>query len=346
MMNTAAANSNALPPAARGPGSETVACNRTEWALLRATGPDAAEFLHGQLSCDVKSLGAGDGRYWSYNSPKGRMLANGVLWRAPAASADGAVTLVLAADVADAIRRRLSMFVMRAKVRIDDVSDHRTVIGLAGPGSAGVVRDRLGIEPLRSRAIPFDEEGIAFTLPDHRILLVVEEAGAAALQTKLMASIAFVSTDAWRWHGIDAGVPWIGAATSDAFIPQMANWDLLGGVDFRKGCYPGQEIVARMQYLGKLKERLFAFHADADVADAAPATRIYSAAFGPQACGTVVNAATDPSGGTALLAVAQLAAVGAADLTLGRAGGAALTQRPLPYDVPAAAPGGPVPAAG
>jgi tRNA-modifying protein YgfZ len=115
-------------------------------------------------------------------------------------------------------------------------------------------------------------------------------------------------------------------------VPQTANWDLLGGVNFRKGCYTGQEIIARMQYLGRIKERLFAFHVDAR--DVAPATRLYSAAFGEQACGTVVDAAPDPVGGTALLAVAQLAAAGADDLMLGAPGGPRLARRPLPYDVP------------
>ena len=139
----------------------------------------------------------------------------------------------------------------------------------------------------------------------------------------------------WNWYGVAAGVPLITAATSDLFVPQTANWDVLGGVSFRKGCYPGQEIVARMQYLGRLKERLFAFHTDA--LDVAPATRLHSATFDVrQACGTVVNAAPDPAGGTALLAVVQMAAVEADDLTLAEPVGARLTRRPLPYTVPAA----------
>ena len=344
MMN-AAATAPAIPLATAGNRPGPVACNRTGWALLRATGPDAADFLHGQLSSDVKSLRDGEGRYWSYNSPKGRMLANGVLWRAPAASAGDGIMVVLAADLADAIRRRLSMFVLRAKARIDDVTGQHAMIGVAG--GADAVRERLGAEPVVSRAVPFGERGIVFTLPDHRILVVADAADAATIEATLALSLPFADTDTWRWHGIASGVPWITAATSDAFIPQMANWDLLGGVDFRKGCYPGQEIVARMQYLGQLKERLFAFHADADVAEASPGTRIYSVAFGTdQACGTVVDAAPDPSGGVALRAVAQLAAVGTRDMTLGRPGGAALTQRPLPYDVPANVSGGTVPSAG
>ena len=134
--------------------------------------------------------------------------------------------------------------------------------------------------------------------------------------------------------GIAAGVPKVTAATSDMFVPQALNWDLLGGVSFQKGCYTGQEIVARMQYLGRLKERLYAFRTHAD--EVKPAARLYSAAFGDQACGTVVNAAPDPAGGSALLAVAQREAADAGDVRLGALDGLPLSAQRLPYAVPAA----------
>ena len=130
-------------------------------------------------------------------------------------------------------------------------------------------------------------------------------------------------------------MPKVTAATSDMFVPQALNWDLLGGVSFQKGCYTGQEIVARMQYLGRLKERLYAFRTQAD--DVQPAGRLYSAAFGDQACGTVVNAAPDPAGGSALLAVAQREAADAGDVRLDALDGLPLLPQRLPYDVPAAA---------
>jgi tRNA-modifying protein YgfZ len=315
------------------------ACNHTGWKVLRVSGDDAVAFLHSQLSSDVQSLGPGDGQYWSYNSPKGRMLANGVLWRAPAEAGDPGITLLLAGDVADATRRRLAMFVLRAKVRLDDASATSMLIGIAGNGSAEASSQAFGVSPPPGRAVAFAGGASAFTLPDRRIAIVAPQAEGPVLHAALARHASVVTSDVWRWFGVAAGVPWITAATSDLFVPQMANWDLLGGVSFRKGCYPGQEIVARMQYLGRLKERLFAFHADA--LDAAPGTRLYSAAFGPeQACGTVVNAAPDlVAGGVALLAVVQLAAVDAGDIVLGEPGGPRLMQRSLPYDVPVVAPG-------
>jgi tRNA-modifying protein YgfZ len=312
-----------------------VACSHTGWGLLRASGDDAIAFLHGQLSSDVESLGPGDGQYWSYNSPKGRMLANGVLWRSPADEADVAITLLLADDLAETIRRRLSMFVLRARAKIEDDSARSALIGLAGGPDGDVSRAAFGIAPRPSCAVAFGDGATAFALPDGRSVIVAPAENAPMLRAAIARHASVVESGVWRWYGIAAGVPWITAATSDRFVPQAANWDLLGGVSFRKGCYPGQEIVARMQYLGRLKERLFAFHT-AETGDVAPAARLYSATFdSTQACGTVVNAARAPSGGIALLAVVQTMAVEADDLTLDAPGGARLTRRPLPYAVPA-----------
>ena len=127
------------------------------------------------------------------------------------------------------------------------------------------------------------------------------------------------------------------AATSDQFVPQMLNWDALQGISFQKGCYPGQEIVARMRYLGRLKERLYRFHVTAP-SEPKPGERIYSEAFGPTPCGTVVNAAPAPDDGYALLAVVQIGAIDAGGLALGAKDGPPLARVELPYAVPEAAP--------
>jgi folate-binding protein YgfZ len=230
------------------------------------------------------------------------------------------------------------VFVLRAKVAIEDARGTTMLIGIAGHGSAEASSHAFGVSPLPGRAVAFAGGASAFTLPDRRIAIVAPPTEGPVLHAALARHASVVGNDVWRWYGVAAGVPCITAATSDLFVPQMANWDLLGGVSFRKGCYPGQEIVARMQYLGRLKERLFAFHADA--LDATPGTRLHSAAFAGQACGTVVNAAPDlVAGGVALLAVVQLAAVEADDIALGEPGGPRLMRRSLPYDVPAGATG-------
>ncbi len=122
------------------------------------------------------------------------------------------------------------------------------------------------------------------------------------------------------------------APVQDRFIAQTANWDVLGGVNFHKGCYTGQEIIARMHYLGRLKERLFAFHAPE--ASVAPGARLFSSAFGDQPCGTVVNAAPAPGGGCDLLAVLQIAAAAGGDVHLDAPDGPRLEPVPLPYEIP------------
>jgi len=313
---------------------DPAACLDTRWSMLRVAGSDAIAFLHGQLSSDVEALGPGSGQYWSYNSPKGRMLANGVLWRAPAGDS---VTMLVAADLAESLRKRLAMFVLRAKATIEDAGRAMTLIGIAGDRAAEAVHDAFGPSLAPGAAAAFGRDAQAFMLPDCRVVVVASQAEGPVLQAALARHAPWIGNDEWRWFGIAAGVPWITAVTSDLFIPQTLNFDLLGGVSFTKGCYPGQEIVARMQYLGRLKERLFAFHADA--LDAGPAMRLYSATLdATQPCGTLVDAAPDVDGGVALLAVAQIAAVEADDVTLGAPGGPRLVRRPLPYAVPMDAP--------
>lgn len=323
------------PSAVSGGESAAVACPETGFGLIEVSGSDAASFLHGQVSSDVRALEPGRARYSSYNSPKGRMLANMIVLRLPAAFGDDGFLLLLAADLAETIRRRLAMFVLRAKVTVRDATGDYAICGIAGPGRADAARAALGVVPGPFEAQPIERGALVLALPDGRLLAVCPRAQAPLLQADILRHAKLADLQTWRRHDIEAGIPWIGAATSDLFVPQTANWEVLGGVDFQKGCYPGQEIVARTQYLGRLKERLFAFRAA--VPDVAPASKLHSPAFGEQACGTVVSAVPDPDGGCLLLAVVQVAAVESADIRLGDEPGTPLALRPLPYALPPAA---------
>jgi folate-binding protein YgfZ len=170
-------------------------------------------------------------------------------------------------------------------------------------------------------------------LPGPRYVVVAPRAAGETARAELLRHASAASYDVWQWLTIRAGIPVITAATQDHFVAQTVNWDILGGIDFQKGCYTGQEIIARTHYLGRLKERTLLFHAEAE--SVRPSQRLYSAAFGDQACGTVVNAAAAPAGGFDLLAVLQLAAE-RDDVHLGSPDGPALTPLPLPYAIPAA----------
>ncbi len=280
-------------------------------AAFDATGADARDFLQGQLSSDVKALAVGEGQYASYNSPKGRMLATLVVWRREAER----FTLVAAADLAEVLARRIGLFVLRAKVAW--TPRRSPLVGLGGTAAWQAA----GIEAaFRSGA-----DGATLALPDGRALV-----DAPALPTGL-AALPEADESTWRWLGVRAGVPVVTEATREALIAQSANWELVGGVDFRKGCYPGQEIIARMQYLGRLKERLQGFHV-AGHGTAVPAAGAPVTTPGrDEAVGTVVNAEPAPGGGTDLLAVVR---VDAQDVPL-FAAGAALEARRLPYAVTA-----------
>ena len=308
--------------------SGTIAAPVPGLGFLAFEGPDAEAFLHAQLSTDVTAMAPGAAGWSSYNSPKGRMLGSLLLWR----RAPHAFAAFVAADLAESLRKRLSMYVLRSKVTVTDLTTAGRRFGLAGPGASRCIRAALGQAPDPAHGAMAGECSVVAT-PDGRYLVHAPDAVADAAWTGLLAHAQGVTAEHWDWLAVAAGVPLITRATQDLFVPQTANWDLIGGINFHKGCYPGQEIVARMQYLGRLKERLLAFHTAAEVP--APATPLYSAAFGAQACGTVVNAAPAPGGGSDLLAVVQWVALDDDALHLGAPDGPVLSLRALPYEVPA-----------
>jgi len=319
----------AVPPSSVAPDyllQVPVACDVPDYSLLVFEGPDTQSFLQGQLSNDVAALVPGNVQWTSYNSPKGRMLATLLLWR----SGPDAFRALVARDVAESVRKRLSMFVLRAKVRISDATAGQAFLGVIGKGAADAVGAALGSCPSPGTVMTGDaQSSIAFF--DGRILVVATDGELA--RTMLRKHAGAVAPELWRWLGVRAGVPLIMAATQDLFVPQTANWDLLQGVSFQKGCYTGQEIIARTQYLGRLKERMHLYHLDD--APPAPATKVYGSVFADQACGTVVNAAVAPSGGSDILIVVQESALAAPPLHVASPGGPMLAALPLPYAIPA-----------
>lgn len=295
-------------------------------AGLAFDGPDAASFLHGQLSTDAAAMPVGSVSLSTYNSPKGRVLASLVLFR----RAPESFVALVAADLAAALRKRLAMFVLRAKIAVADASVTHAVVGVGGDGAAAALGRVFGAVPLAGHGLSV-AEGEVLALPDGRYALLV----AAGTEPALLARLGLRAVPgAFEAQGIRAGVPVVTLATQDRFVAQTLNFDLLGGIHFRKGCYPGQEIVARMQYLGRLKERLFAFATSA--APPAPGTPLVDALAPEPPAGTVV-AAVAVDGGSELLAVASFAAVEGGALHLAHADGPALARLPLPYAIPAPA---------
>ena len=218
--------------------------------------------------------------------------------------------------------KRLSMFVLRAKCKLSDASDEIALFGVVGPAAAAMLGDAAVLQRR-----------------PHGGASAIRLADAAGLQRALLAAPVDVDVAAapamtlatWRWLEVESGIVTIEAATVDRFVPQMVNFELVGGVDFQKGCYPGQEVVARSQYRGTTKRRTFLF--DCDAVPAA-GQDVYVAGEANEPAGTVANAAPHPEhpGGSALVEV-RLAALGA-DLRLGTVDGPRLRQRTLPYPVP------------
>jgi tRNA-modifying protein YgfZ len=291
-----------------------------DWGVISATGPDAASFLHGQLTQDVGHLGDGEARLAGYCSAKGRLLASFVIWRASPEQ----VMLACSADLLAPTLKRLSMFVLRAKCKLTDASQGLALFGLAGATAAEWLGHDLPGGPW---AMASRGDARVIRLPDAGGLprwLLAQSAAADA------PALPALDADSWRWLEVRSAIPRIVAATTEQFVPQMVNLELVGGVDFQKGCYPGQEIVARSQYRGTLKRRM---HLLASTGAVAPGQDVVHSADPGQPAGMIVLAAPGPDGRWAALAELKIgAALLPGQLSVGDA---LLTPTELPYPIPA-----------
>lgn len=303
----------------------SVACALTHLGIIRVSGPDARAFLQSQLSNDV--LGLGDASQLSaYCTAQGRMIA---LFRV--VPREGELYLLLPHELLEPVLKRLRMYVLRAKVTLSD-ADNWAVLGLSGPQSAPLLRRAQLPAPAAPQAVTANDTTVlAISGLAPRYLLLGPQATIRALSAQLPAA-ALVGSSAWSWLDIRAGLPTIGAATTEAFVPQMANLDLLGGINFRKGCYPGQEIVARTHYLGRLKQRLYRASLPAGHALPPPGTTLSATNLPGQPAGTVVDAQRGPEDQVDLLAVIQISSHDEAAVFWGET---PLTFHDLPYPLAA-----------
>ncbi|MCD2516682.1 folate-binding protein [Massilia sp. G4R7] len=306
----------------------------TDLGIIAVQGEDAAGFLHKQLTNDVEQMGQNEARLAGYCTPKGRLQATFLYWR----DAD-TVYLQLPRAIQPPLQKRLSMFVLRAKARLRDATEEAplaAVLGLGGAKAETALRRHVPQLPEAPHGKVTGEFGTvirlqdAFKAPRYLWLATIDAAGAAL--PGLAGELALGGNQAWRLAAIHAGVPQISAATQEQFVPQMVNLELLGGVNFKKGCYPGQEIVARSQYLGKLKRRTALATVDNPAARAGD--EVYAMEDPGQPCGMVVNAAPNGLGGSDLLVEMKLGALGE-DVRHGAAGGPALRFEQMPYHLDA-----------
>lgn len=265
--------------------------------LLEVSGPDARSFLHAQLTNDVAGLPPDQTRYAGWCSPKGRLLASLLL----IPRGDGFL-LQLARDIAPAVARRLAMFVLRAKVTVADVSAVWAQFGLWGQGAEQRLATLGVATPGRALEACSNASTIAIRIAAQRFLVVAP----ASQRTQLEAALCTGSEQAWQLEEIRLGRALVSAATQDLFLPQMLDFERLGALDFTKGCYPGQEVVARTQYRGQLKRRLVRARLGIPVS---PGAELYSDGQPSEPSGTVVTSAVTAGGGSEFLAVVQVAAL-------------------------------------
>ena len=279
--------------------------------VIRVQGEDAAAFLHGQLTQDFALLGDQQARLAAFCSAKGRMLASCIGFK----HSPSDILLVCSRDLLAPALRRLSMFVMRAKARLSDASEDfelRGLAGLAGTDGAPWTLVRQGAATL-VRLYPAD--GVA------RALWVAPVGDAPPTGPHLDSA-------AWLHAEVRSGVATLSAPVVEAFVPQMLNYESVGGVNFKKGCYPGQEVIARSQFRGTLKRRAFLAHCSVAMA---PGQEIFSASDADQPCATVVQAAAAPGGGFDAIVSGQVAALQGQDLRLGSASGPPVHAQAAPY---------------
>ncbi len=297
----------------------------TDLGLIRASGPEAADFLHNLLSNDINGMAATTARFAGFCTAKGRLLATLLIWR------DGDdLLLLLPGDIHAAILKKLSMYILRAKVKLTDASDQFALIGLSVKGAVPPGLTFGAVTAVPAGRVEPACGGHAIGLEADRWVIAVPIAAAAECWTSLASGARAVGLAAWQWLEIAAGKPRVVAATQEAFVPQMLNMELpaVAGVSFTKGCYPGQEIVARTQYLGKVKRRMYRARLAAPVA---PGTHLYAPETADQHCGAIVSVAPAPDGDFEALVCVQSAAVESGEVHVERVDGPRLAFLSLPY---------------
>ena len=285
----------------------TILCPLMHLAPFECSGEDAQTFLHNQLTSDVNHLGKDAAQYAAWCSPKGRMLASFILSRN-----DNGYLGLLSADLRTFILKRLQMYVLRSKVKIVDRSSDLQCLGVAGPKAEAALLQAGLPMPTALMNTASNAKTTVIRLDEGRFIIIANSATAPSVWEPLAQIAVPTGVPAWLWLDIQAGTPFVTEATKEAFVPQMVNYDKIGGVSFHKGCYPGQEVVARTQYLGKVKRHLYRFHAERGL----PAGgSIYPAGSSEaQPCGIIASTAPSPEGGYDGLAVILEGTIGNGEL--------------------------------
>lgn len=307
-------------------GTAPLLMDLSHLGLLAVGGEDAETFLQGQFTNDVRQATLSQGQYSAHCTPKGRMLASFFLWRE-----EDSFRLQLPASMLESFAKRLSMYVLRSKVKVSDIGDSMVRFGVAGSGAAEILGRQ--ISPLPSSDLGVSRHGgmTVIRIGAERFEVIAAPEQAITLWQAFARGCTAAGSSRWEWFDIRAGIPSILPQTREEFVPQMVNFEALGGVSFRKGCYTGQEVVARAQHIGQVKRRMYLAHVESEMLPQAGDTLHYAGGE-DGAHGKVVNAEGSPEGGYDLLAVMPVTAV-EKEVRLWGESGPRLELLPLPYSL-------------
>lgn len=306
--------------------------------LLALEGEDAVQFIHGQLSNDIDHLGSNKARLAAWCNPQGRMLALFHAWKSA-----GKVWLTVPLDILPALQKRLQMYVLRAKVALSDESGNMAILGIGGEKGSKALSKWFETLPSEPFGKTENEQGVLVRVADAfgfpRYLLTIQKARLQAVESELSSTLSVCDESGWTMGDIKAGVPQITLPVQDRFIPQMVNLEQAGGLSFKKGCYPGQEVIARTQYKGTVKRRMFHGMVELPFEDNPPIDVNMTAGADivdsdGQVCGTIVSSARRDNNRVDFLAVVQTEAIGSLALHVEKADGPLITWIPLPYSLP------------
>jgi folate-binding protein YgfZ len=301
---------------------ESALIDLSSLTCFQISGSDSASFLQGQLTNNVDELANNQGQLTSYCTPKGRMLAILYLIKL---DLDDEYLAILPKEIADSVISRLQMFILRSKVEIKPVTDKAVV------GACAIPKNEL--ETILGQDIP--DEDYQLSHYQNNVCLKIPGSMDRYLyigQPPETGDAKVYSDTYWQWLDINSGIPSLTKATQEAFVPQMANMELIDGVSFSKGCYPGQEVVARLHYLGNANRRMFKFECDSKQALNA-GDDIYSTGS-EQSIGKIVSTVSDKSGHHFGLAIIRIDAVKKNELSVHSTQGSRIKVLPLPYTVP------------
>ena len=292
----------------------------THSGLIRAQGEDAAKFLHGQLSNDFSLLGLSEARLAAFCNAKGRMQASFIGFKRGPSD----ILLLCSPDILAATLKRLSMFVMRAKVKLTDASADFVVYGLAGSAALNATQKIAGYAGGYWAKADFDDASLVTLYPADGVPRAL---WIAPTGSTVPAGVP-MTAERWAWGDARSGIATVTQPIFEALVPQMLNYESVGGVNFKKGCYPGQEVVARSQFRGTLKRRAYLAHSDAPIK---AGDELFAPDDASQPCGLVVQAAAGPNAGFDAIVSMQITAFEAGGVRALQADGPLLALSPAPY---------------